>query len=382
MYSVENGSVQVLKTPRHLAHLDGLRALSALYIVLHHAFLQSWPTPKLMQEIHGHWLTSSLAALGFGPYAVTTFIAISGFSLALPVVRGTGNLKTGTFFLKRARRILPPYYMTVILATVAALFIHYAPLTMYSGSVPVTSADVISHILLIHNLSAAHHTKVAGQLWSVAVECQIYLFFPLLVYVRARGGRNAALIGCFALAAVSLAASALTHASLPGLFFAVFGLGMYFSDRVFNAPAFPFGRIALLAGIASLILMPIVGASGFGFKLANLMVGLWASSLMAYCVIRPEATANRLLSHPVLASIGLFSYSLYLAHFTLQQILWEHFVRPFGMTRAAGFTLMATIGTAVILALSYGFFLMFERPFLTTKKPTETMVKPFRAATA
>ncbi len=155
--------------------------------MLHHAWLQTWPTIIYATKPHGavavltDWLL-------LGHFGVTIFITLSGFCLMLPVVRARGVLPGGTeqFFRRRARRILPPYYAALALSLViACLFLRVHTHTLYDASLPVTARGTLAHILLIHNLTTSS-AQINGPLWSVAVECQIYLFFPLLVWVTRR----------------------------------------------------------------------------------------------------------------------------------------------------------------------------------------------------
>lgn len=100
-------SEAAVAAPRgHLNHLDGMRALAAIYVVLHHAFLQSWPNIDVA-AIRSNPKFWPLFPLAFGHSAVTAFIAISGFSLALPIVRGNGFLKPD-FFKRQYPRCVTP----------------------------------------------------------------------------------------------------------------------------------------------------------------------------------------------------------------------------------------------------------------------------------
>ena len=77
----------------HLLFLDGLRALAALFVVLHHSWLEIWPlmyhrSPVGLMAKASGWLL-------YGHYAVALFIVLSGFSLMLSVVRGGGHLRGG-----------------------------------------------------------------------------------------------------------------------------------------------------------------------------------------------------------------------------------------------------------------------------------------------
>src|SRR5438067_7057279 len=99
----------------HLDFLDGLRALAAIYVLLHHAWLQIWEW-----HLPGPFTRRLTGWLYFGHFGVVVFIVLSGFCLMLPVVRGDGTLRGGakTFFQRRALRILPPYYVAIGLSLV------------------------------------------------------------------------------------------------------------------------------------------------------------------------------------------------------------------------------------------------------------------------
>jgi peptidoglycan/LPS O-acetylase OafA/YrhL len=356
----------------HLNHLDGMRALAAIYVVLHHAFLQSWPTIDVaaMRSNPKNW---PLFTLAFGHSAVTAFIAISGFSLALPIVRGNGFLKRG-FFKRRALRILPPYYAAVLLAVLLTLAMHHADLTEYHSSLPVTPSNIASHLLLIHTLFPSHFSKIAGPFWSIAIESQIYLCFPLLVWLRRTRGMKLTLLVCLLLSLLCLGISHETRAGLPALYFLVFGLGMYAADLVFNGKRLPYGWITLIFGVLSAALLAAFPSpSGVAIKVTDVTIGIAAAAMMASGVASPRGLINRVLSLPFLVAVGGFSYSIYLIHFPIQQIFWEQVVFPRGISKGLGFSIVAILGTLCIIACSYLFSLLFEKPMMRKRAPVPAL---------
>src|SRR5262245_17117716 len=100
----------------HLKHVEGLRAIAALVVFLNHAYAQVWeqqgarPPAGLLSP-----LRYSMVA---GHLSVAVFIVISGFCLALPVVKNGDELRGGVlaFLKRRAWRILPPYYAAMALS--------------------------------------------------------------------------------------------------------------------------------------------------------------------------------------------------------------------------------------------------------------------------
>src|SRR4051794_34229374 len=90
---------------QRLAGLDGLRGLAALFVVVNHIFLRTFPGyPKDRAPFWAGWFI-------YGRFAVVVFIVLSGFSLALAPSRHGWRLDSVTrFAYRRARRILPAYW--------------------------------------------------------------------------------------------------------------------------------------------------------------------------------------------------------------------------------------------------------------------------------
>ncbi len=185
--------------PPRFTFLDGMRGLTALYIVLHHAALTVPP-----RGLSGGALVIRFA-LRHGHAAVAVFIVLSGFCLMNSALANPGGVSPGGFWRylgRRARRILPPYYAALafcwlIVALVPALA--KPSHSMWDRSLPTYEGGVVaSHLLLIHNLSPQWIFKVQPPLWSVATEWQIYLFFPMLLALWKRFGSGQAVNFFFA----------------------------------------------------------------------------------------------------------------------------------------------------------------------------------------
>ena len=120
-----------------------------------------------------------------GP-TVDLFIVLSGFCLMLPVIKNSYTLGVSMvrFYVKRAIRILPPYYLAMISCLILiSLFIGWKNGTHWDSSIPLKSNDVITHVLLIHDIFNSHIGKINHAFWSISVECRIYLFFPILIFI-------------------------------------------------------------------------------------------------------------------------------------------------------------------------------------------------------
>lgn len=156
----------------HIGVLDGIRALAVLVVVWFHFWQQSWIMPHI-GAVSLDWIPRT------GYLMVDMMIFMSGFCLFLPYARkmvyGERAQSVSEFYVKRAARILPSYYIAVAVALVFAL-----AMGAYASNQNMLK-DLFAHIFLVHNFFPETYvmTQLNGVLWTVAVEAQFYLFFPL-----------------------------------------------------------------------------------------------------------------------------------------------------------------------------------------------------------
>lgn len=156
----------------HIGVLDGIRALAVLVVVWFHFWQQSWIIPHI-GDVSLDWIPRT------GYLMVDMMIFMSGFCLFLPYARkmvyGERAQSVSEFYVKRAARILPSYYIAVAVALVFAL-----AMGAYASNQDMLK-DLFAHIFLVHNFFPETYvmTKLNVVLWTVAVEAQFYLFFPL-----------------------------------------------------------------------------------------------------------------------------------------------------------------------------------------------------------
>ena len=351
----------------HLAYVDGMRGLAALYVVLSHAWLQTWPEALYGDHPSG-WTMALTGWMNHGVDAVVVFIVISGFCLMLPVVKRDGTMGSGgvpRFFRKRARRILPPYYAALVLSLAfGALLLVPNTHSLYDETRPFTLKAVILHLLLLHNLQMNTVTKISVPLWSIAVECQIYLIFPLLLMVRRRLCTAAVLGGTYI---VGLALGNLLYKSsfegLVPIYVFYFALGMFAAEVICGNRT----RLYVWIGASAAVVFLAFSLNPVLLKTlwAHLLVAICGMCALIVCAQWPGNPLTRLCAWRPVAWVGSFSYSLYLVHFPVQQLIWQDMVRPMGLSKEATFAIMVTIGTASIVLFSYLFYLVFERPFTT-----------------
>jgi peptidoglycan/LPS O-acetylase OafA/YrhL len=204
-------------------------------------------------------------------------------------------------------------------------------------------------------------------MWSIALECQIYVVFALLlVPVWRRAGVYAQL----ALAiTIGLAPHFLLHGFLDGTvpwLLGLFGMGVVAAQLSTRAPNVVTWRwISVVAAIAAIV---AIAAHGEGtpdgaYWGADLVVGLAvAVFFVASSGLRAPLAAQALSLRPIVL-LGAFSYSLYLVHGPIVLLTGAALQRANAGTTAAAVTCALLI--PLVLALAYGFYRVFERPFLS-----------------
>jgi peptidoglycan/LPS O-acetylase OafA/YrhL len=355
-----------------------MRALAALVVFVNHAYAQAWDTVR--SEHPGGIFSPFQYFMVAGHLSVTVFIVISGFCLALPIVAADGELRGGTlsFFKRRARRILPPYYGAValclaliwtIIGTKTGTLWDFPILVKEPGT---TKIAIISHLLLVQDLFAT--SKINYVFWSIAVEWHIYFFFPLFVWAYKRFGPAVTVATVFALGyALRIGFSDTRVARASPHFLGMFVLGMLaahiaYSPRDLYARArqrFPW---AWVAASAFLVLCGLVAWWGIEpathrFYILDVPAGTLAFALLVLSS-RSETLLHRLLSWKPLAAVGVFSYSVYLIHAPLLQVAWQYVLHPLGVTANEMFAFLVTAGLAFVTGTSYLFFRVFEHPFM------------------
>ena len=222
---------------RHVDVLDGVRALSILLVGWFHLWQQSWLMPLVRLPFLSSLGLPTVVSLDCIPRSgflfVDMLLLLSAFCLFLPHARaafyGEPVPDARTFYKKRLIRIVPPYYLSVLVI----FFFVALPSGAYANAREMWT-DLMSTLTFTQTFVpwVIVATKLNGVLWTAAVEMQFYLLFPLLALCF----RKRPLFTYLAMVSVSMAYLRLfalpdaeglrtTLNQLPG-FFGVFANGM------------------------------------------------------------------------------------------------------------------------------------------------------------
>ncbi len=365
--AVERDSgVTTRPTLGHVRALDGIRALAVAGVVLYHAGVPG---------VRGGFL------------GVDVFFVLSGFlitSLLLTELEKTGRLRFGRFYERRARRLLPALVVLVLLVAC------YSQLGVPHGSLPGLPGQIVGTMAYVGNwtLIAAHSTYFSLGLppsplqhtWSLAIEEQFYLVWPLLlvgIRLLTRRRTNIAVLcvlgslGCALFTAVRYEQGASinglyfateTHATtmLLGAALACLLLTTTGSDRPFlRAPRTRRGLANALGLVAwALVIVAFLTVSGTGaglYRGGYVAFGAVVAAAIALTVLVEDSWSARALSLGPVAYIGRISYGIYLYHFPL--FLWiDH-----AHTGLLGVPLLA-VRLAATVAMAAVSYVLIEQP--------------------
>lgn len=192
---------------RHLDVLDGFRALYVFLVGWYHIWQQGWLSPTL--NIFGRVISLDFL-LRSGYIWVDGLMLLSGFLLYLPFTQSGQLQKPLTFYRNRLIRIVPSYLLCILFFFILALAEN-----KYASTGDAVK-DLFAHLTFTHTLFpfSYQQTPLNGALWTLGVEMQFYLLFPLL----GRCFRKKPVLTWGAMAAIAFAyrhwASALSDNSL------------------------------------------------------------------------------------------------------------------------------------------------------------------------
>jgi len=370
-----------LQTTR-LRSVDALRGIAALGVVLYHAIDH---TDKVLPSNSLRYPMKLIQFLSsFGYIGVFLFFVISGFCIHLQWCRSRSmneeqSVAFGKFWKRRIRRLYPPYLIALV------LFLGLTALTVGISVSRFFIYDVAMHLLMLHNLDPRTCYSINGVFWTLAIEEQLYLAYFLLLFLRKRWGWYVTLIVCLLARAAWMSLSHLlwlkSGIGLPvpeaaASHWFTWALGAIAVEAWFGLVKLP--RWTRDLRIASLLIVSASAMAYFGSYIPKdtfwhisswfLLHPLWGIGffiVLNRAVLAEDGWVRELRLPPIVsvfATLGVFSYSIYLTHELTIMQSWR-WVNPAALQMQNVF--LITIPATIVFA--WMFFWFCERPFMKRK---------------
>ena len=358
----------------HLPELTGLRGVAASLVWLYHTWTEAGSPPWAPVGIPLGWVASA------GWVGVDVFFVLSGFVMqwawgdSAAWRRGTATWRD--FATRRVLRILPAYYVQFAVLIALAWAVGFGPALRWG--------DLIAHAALVHQFFPGFSQSFNPVWWTLPLELQFYLVFPLLTLVAPRVGWRALVataIGSSLLwRTAGLLAPSLIGATELQRFVAMnqlpgridqFVLGMAVAHLCRGNRGEGGRRAVLFAGggaagglLIAMALAPARGAFGPWVDVpATVLLGLLCAATV-WGAVRAGAVA-KVLAARIPRFLGDISYSLYLWHVI---VLWA-LVSVNARHHFAGPTVLATlVGAPLVLTASFCSWRWIEIPGMALRR--------------
>ena len=372
-----------------IAPIEGLRGIAVLWVIaFHYVTLRPADDPWIA---HLGAVPALEVLVRNGYLGVDLFFLVTGFLLTLPWFRHAEESRAPPsareFYRRRALRILPAYYVQLLL-----LFFVFLPLLLgwsfWKAHPAFTLDNFGAHLFLLHYTTpyTSASLGINGALWTLTLEAQYYLLLPLLAPLLVRAPlRTAGVLAAIALAwrwlaqhdldtlvGIESAIGArwqipeatirhLVGTQLPA-YLAHFAAGIlagrawmkWLGDRVDRTAAIAW-FVAALVALALLYRIHAPGGVILG-EFTWFLIPVCLGVAMLALVSRGLPLSRILLANPPLAFVGRISYSVYLYHLPLL-LLWNRFAPPLGWLSFPAFL-------ALTLLAGWASYHFVERPFL------------------
>ncbi len=314
---------------QHVAGLDGLRGVAVLLVVISHLNIM---IPRL--DITRIQLVDGFIEGGY--LGVDLFFVLSGFlitALLLGEERGTGDIRYGSFYARRAIRLLPALYFMLL------CFAVYTLATDLPW--PPAAASIQASVLYYYNwlvvLDLGDVATGTNQLWSLAIEEQFYFVWPAILVALLglrRSARTVTVVLVVAILAVAVHRARLwndgalwldlfvrTDTRADTLLVGAL-LGSLWVRRA--TPTRGVRPAAWLALAFVAVYLPLVEASSAVPYVWGATAFAEAAGAIVLAVVEGGWAPARLLAARPLVAVGKVSYGLYLWHFPIFHVVWRY----------------------------------------------------------
>jgi peptidoglycan/LPS O-acetylase OafA/YrhL len=366
----DTGIVDRLNTKPHFYELDGVRGVAILLVLLFHTF------PAAAIPNVGKFLVPFFSSMWVG---VDLFFVLSGFLITRILLSSKQSPdRFSRFYLRRALRIFPLYYLSLTLALFVLPRFALPEMRQLQPLWPWFYSYSINIWVFIINDSLPTH--LLNHYWSLAVEEQFYLFWPLIIFSLQR--RRLPIVILYVCTAAILARAAMIAKGYSwsplyvNLFTRMdsFALGalatyayVYKSDAITDRRA---KYIVWAAGLSLILLFVALKGFEIGSRLSQFLVFPIIAMFFSagiYLLLRcsKESIFKRFFSHSALRFLGKYSYGIYIYHWII-----FHYIASIPAFKTQSLpSLLALFGlaNAITLIAAMVSFHGFESHFLKLK---------------
>jgi peptidoglycan/LPS O-acetylase OafA/YrhL len=354
-------------------YIDSLRGLAALWVVFYHLWNRFYPH----LSTQGHLLPtgpptnigSALAffIFGFGYSGVTLFFVLSGLCIHLPQARREQlHVSLREFASRRFWRLYPAYIASILFSIIALaipkllLVATKHSLEPFNWWTEVRGADAVISACFLQPFWPKS-LDFNGVYWTLIFEIQFYIAYPLLLWCLKKS--SLVLVG------FALLISEIYFALFPfpmQCFFPVkyfeWFLGVIAAEALLRNPKWASSTILTLCAVIGFVggVFSVFEPNLYPFRDLLFAIGYFGLLLL---VAKSRSLLMRVFNWRVLTGLGIFSYSLYLVHVPIIDLVWGgldrmKFVSPQWLH------LLSLISIPISILVAYVFYWLFERPFL------------------
>jgi peptidoglycan/LPS O-acetylase OafA/YrhL len=343
------------ETTRYRNDIDGLRSIAVLSVIFFHF--------AIFVPDASHWI--AIAPGGF--IGVDVFFVISGYLITNTIYGDitAGRYRITEFYNRRIRRIFPALFVVLLFCIAVAFFLRFPLETANIGKAVVASIFFVSNLLFYKSYDYFDQRLEANPLvhtWSLSVEEQFYLVFPLLIFALRRCSNASRVTVLLAMAFASLIYSQWTAMSEPEAAFYLVRSRAWelLIGALLATDVIPELRRQWHSELIAFLGLLLIIVSVECMKESTPFPGLAAlpPCLGAAAIIHSGATMStftgRFLAIPPLRFIGLISYSLYLWHWPII-VFYRYLREPTNKDK-----LLLVLMCIVLAAISWR---VIEQPF-------------------